>query len=474
MSRADYMYRSILAHFSFEPTSDQDAFFEQAADFLSGDDGDIMVVNGYAGTGKTSALAAIVAAMRELGTPVTLLAPTGRSAKVLSTYAKAPAFTIHKHIYRQSKIDDSGFGRFSMAPNKTRDGLYIVDEASLISVKGNDGQSAQFGTGNLLEDLINFVRRGTQCKLMLAGDSAQLPPVGMDKSPALSEEYMSVAGGVRFAELSEVVRQNKESGILRNATHLRKLISSPDFAPCPVSETGLSCEGADDMEMIGGGELIEALNDAYGKFGEDETIVLCRSNKRTNRYNAGIRSQVLYREDELVRGEKLMVVKNCYNFSGKSERLDYIANGDIAELISVRNHEERYGLHFADARLSFPDYSDAEINVKVCLDTLRSEAASLSAEQQNALYLGVLEDYSELSTKKKRFDALKEDPYYNALQLKYAEAITCHKSQGGQWKCVFIDNPFWNGEVNADDLKWLYTALTRAVEKVYLVNFKLN
>lgn len=473
MGRKDFLRDSFLSNFAYAPTQSQDALFSSIADFLTGDDGDILVVDGYAGTGKTSVIAAVVASLKEFRIPLVLLAPTGRSAKVLSSYTGQQAYTVHKHIYRQSKIDDSGMGKFSLSPNKAKGGLYIVDEASLIGISGGEGSTAQFGSGNLLEDLIRFVRNGVQCKLILFGDSAQLPPVGMDRSPALSEEYMSMAGGVSFAVLKDVVRQKKESGILANATRLRELILGDVQDAFSFKDIGLDCGKYDDIEQIGGGELIEALSDAYGRYGEDETIVLCRSNKRANRYNAGIRAQVLYREDRLVRGEKLMVVKNCYSFKGRSEDFDYIANGDIAKLVSIRNYDERYGFHFADARLSFPDYNDREVDAKVCLDTLESESPSLTYSQQNALYLGVLEDYSELSTKKKRYDAVREDPYYNALQLKYAEAVTCHKSQGGQWSCVFIDNPFWNDELTVDDLKWLYTALTRAVEKVYLVNFKL-
>ena len=260
-----------------------------------------------------------------------------------------------------------------------------------------------------------------------------------------------------------------------NATMLRTVIAE-DYASggglFPTDTLELSADGFADVERIGGGELLEALSDAFDRYGEDETIVLCRSNKRANRYNAGIRGAVQYKEERLVRGDRLMVVKNCYHFTEGIEKLNYIANGDIAELVGIGHYEERFGLHFADARLCFPDYDDLEIEAKVCLDTLDSESASLTWEQQNALYQVVMEDYQSLSIKKKRYDAVKADPFYNALQLKYANAITCHKSQGGQWKCVFIDNPLWQEEFGVDDYKWLYTAITRAVEKVYLVNFK--
>lgn len=476
MSQADFLYEKFRGHLEFEPTECQDRFLRQMGEFLTGDDGDIMVLNGYAGTGKTTAVSAVIAGLAELKVPCVLLAPTGRAAKVLSLYSGCQAYTIHKHIYRQKAVGDDGFGQFSLSPNKAKDTLFVVDEVSLIGMDGGSGQStAAFGSGNLLEDLISFVRNGLGCRLVMIGDSAQLPPVGHEYSPALSREYMSGFGGVLWAELTTVVRQQKESGILYNATNLREMIAE-DYAASgglfPVDGVELTVSGFDDIERVSGGELIEALSDAYGRYGEDETVVLCRSNKRANKYNAGIRGSVQYKEERLVRGDKLMVVKNCYQFVDGLEDVDYIANGDIVKLISIGHYEERYGLHFAQARLSFPDYDNQEISAKVCLDTLESESASLTYEQQNALYQGVLADYASLPTKKKRYDAVKEDPFYNALQLKYANAITGHKSQGGQWQCVFVDNPFWQEEFTVDDYKWLYTALTRAVEKVYLVNFK--
>lgn len=472
MDRGEYLYRGFVSHLSFEPTSCQDGLLRDIGAFLTGDDADIMVVNGYAGTGKTTAMAAVIDSLSEMEVPCVLLAPTGRAAKVLSTYSHRPASTIHKHIYRQRSVGNDGFGQFSISPNKAKDTLYIVDEVSLIGIEQAMGQSSTaFGTGNLLEDLVNFVRSGIDCRMIMIGDSAQLPPVMMDCSPALSQDYMEGFGGVVFSTLTTVVRQAGDSGILHNATLLRKLIAS-SYGDDFFDNLKLELKGFDDIERLTGGELMEALTDAYSKYGEDETVVLCRSNKRAIRYNLGIRSAVQFKEEKLVRGDRLMIVKNCYQFLDEVEEMDYIANGDIAKLESIRNFEERYGLHFADADLSFPDYGDVEVRVKVCLDTLEAESASLTYEQQNALYQGVNEDYAHLTSKKKRFEAVREDQYYNALQLKYANAITCHKSQGGQWRCVFIDNAFWQDEQTLDDLKWLYTALTRGVEKVYLVNFK--
>ena len=471
MDRAEFLTRDFLSRLPYEPTSCQTSFLRDAAAFLTGDDGDILVVNGYAGTGKTTAVAAIVASLSELKIKTSLMAPTGRSAKVLSLYTGKPAKTIHKVIYKQKTVGEDGFGQFSLIPNKSRDTLFIADEVSLIGTDAAQQKStALFGTGNLLEDLIQYVRSGAGCKLILIGDSAQLPPVGLEASPALSRSYMDGFGGVSYSQLTTVVRQQRESGILHNATLLRERIAAASGDEL-FEDLGLDIRGYDDIERVSGGELIDKISEAYGRYGEDETIILCRSNKRAIRYNLGIRSRVQYKEERLVRGDKLMIVKNCYHFVEDLAGMEYIANGDIAYLRRIGGYEDRYGLHFAEARLSFPDYDDQEIVAKVCLDTLESEASSLTYEQQNALYAGVNEDYAHIKSKKKRYDAVREDDWYNALQLKYAAAVTCHKSQGGQWSCVFIDCPFWQDAQTVDDLKWLYTALTRAVEKVYLVNF---
>lgn len=475
MGRADFLYSGFLSKLKYDPTSCQDSLLRKVADFVSSDEDDILVVNGYAGTGKTTAVSAVISVLKELKTKCVLLAPTGRAAKVLSSYSGQPAYTIHKHIYRQKSVGGDGFGQFSLAPNKVKQALFVVDEVSLIGIEAGQQQSTSaFGSGNLLEDLISFVRSGVECKVILIGDSAQLPPVGLDASPALLKDYMAMMGGVEFAELSTVVRQQGESGVLHNATLVRQLISEMEYGPGVIDlcDLGLELEGFDDIERVSGGELIEKISDAYSAYGEDDTIILCRSNKRAIKYNLGIRSTVQFKEEKLVRDDKLMIVKNCYQFLEDVEGLDYIANGDIAKLQKISRFEERYGLHFAEARITFPDYDDQEITAKVILDTLESESASLTYEQSNQLYQGVNEDYSHISTKKKRYEAVREDKYYNALQLKYANAITCHKSQGGQWRCVFIDNAFWQDELTVDDLKWLYTALTRATEKVYLVNFK--
>ena len=475
MGRSDFLYSGFVSRMKHEPTPCQNRLLESIAEFISADDDDILVVNGYAGTGKTTAVSAVISVLKEYKVKSVLLAPTGRAAKVLSGYAGQPAYTIHKHIYRQKSVGGDGFGQFSLAPNKDKQTLFVVDEVSLIGIDTGQQQSTTaFGSGNLLDDLISFVRSGSGCKVILIGDSAQLPPVGLDASPALSKDYMAMMGGIGFVELTTVVRQQQESGILYNATLVRQLISDLDYGPGVMDLEDLCLETAqfDDIERITGGELIEKISEAYGKYDEDETVILCRSNRRAIKYNMGVRSTVQFKEERLVRGDKLMIVKNCYQFLDDIKDIDYIANGDIAKLVKISRFEERYGLHFAEARLSFPDYDDQEIVAKVILDTLESESASLTYEQSNILYQGVNEDYAHITTKKKRYEAVREDKYYNALQLKYANAITCHKSQGGQWRCVFIDNAFWQDQLTVDDLKWLYTALTRATEKVYLVNFK--
>ena len=432
MGRSDFLYSGFLSRLKYQPTACQDGLLRKVADFVSSDDHDILVVNGYAGTGKTTAVSAVISVMKEFQTKCVLLAPTGRAAKVLSSYTGQPAFTIHKHIYRQKSVGGDGFGQFTLSPNKDKSALFIVDEVSLIGIEAGQQQStAAFGTGNLLDDLISFVRNGAECKVILIGDSAQLPPVGLDGSPALMKDYMSMHGGVDFVELSTVVRQQKESGILYNATLVRQMQTELEYGPgvMDLCDLGLEVDRFDDVERIGGGELIEKISDAYSLYGEDETVILCRSNKRAIKYNLGIRSTVQFKEERLVRDDKLMIVKNCYQFVENVEGMDYIANGDIAKLHKISRFEERYGLHFAEARISFPDYDDQEIVAKVILDTLESESASLTYEQSNALYQGVNEDYAHLTSKKKRYEAVREDKYYNALQLKYANANTFRQNR---------------------------------------------
>ena len=465
MGIAQFFADKLRQHLGYPPTPCQERLFDTLSGFtIQYEHCDLLLVSGYAGTGKTSAVAAFVRTLKELQYRYVLLAPTGRSAKVLSGFTGEKAWTIHKHIYRQKSVRD-GVGEFELNFNKAKDTFFIVDEASLISVETN-ASGGLFGSGDLLGDLVRFVRSGVDDKLIIIGDRGQLPPIGLDRSPALDESYMSRYGKLMTARLDTVVRQAAESGILTNATIVRRLIEEGR-----TETPKLRLEGFDDVERIDGSQLIEALGDAVGRYGLDGIVVLCRSNKRANRYNAGIRSSVLFREERLSKGDKLMVVKNCYQFLDEIPDLDFIANGDVAQLLRISHFEERYGLNFADAVLAFPDYNDVEVKAKIVLDTLDSEQPSLAAAQQRALYEGVNADYADVRGARKRYQKVREDPYFNALQIKYATAITGHKSQGGQWPCVFIDNPFWK-DLTLDDLKWLYTAITRAVEKVFFVNFK--
>jgi len=467
MGAAEFLTDKIKSNLAFEPTSCQSELFDKLASFaVQYGESDIMLVCGYAGTGKTAALGAFVKALKELRYKYVLLAPTGRSAKVLSGFTGERAHTIHKCIYRQKGMK-GGFGEFQLDINKSKDTFFIVDEASLISSENVTMQDSLFGSGDLLSDLISYVRSGVDNKLILIGDKGQLPPIGMEESPALDESYISRFGPLVTATLSTVVRQAAQSGILTNATRIRHLIENGK-REIPK----MTLEGFEDVERVDGSTLIETMSDCIGKYGLDNVVVLCRSNKRANRYNAGIRATVLSREERLTKGDKLMVVKNCYQFLEDIDEMDFIANGDVAELMKISRYEERYGLHFAEAKLAFPDYNDVEITAKVILDTLDSESPSLTKEQQNALYEGVNADYSDIKGARNRYKKVREDLYFNALQLKYATAITCHKSQGGQWDCVFIDNPFWRDEIESGDLKWLYTAITRGVKKIFFVNFK--
>ncbi len=468
MALSEFLFEKISLKLGFIPTTCQESLFKELSQFvLSGEpeksaQKKILVINGYAGTGKTSAIAALVSVLKEFGRNVMLMAPTGRAAKVLSNYTSSKAYTIHKQIYRQRSMKD-GVGLFTLNVNLNKDTIYIVDEASLIS---NSGADSSFGSGHLLDDLVEYVYSGDNNKLILVGDSAQLPPIGLTISDALDPNFVKGYGELTYSQLRSVVRQAKSSGILHNATILRKMIEEGE-TKFPKFEL----DGFDDVIRIGGADLIEELNTAYAKEGADNTLVLCRSNKRANRYNKGIRAIILFREERLCRGDKVMVVKNCYQFIDDVEEIGFIANGDVAELLKISNYEERYGLTYADAVLKFMDYNDIEIKAKIILDTLESESASLGSEQQRKLFADIMEDYSHIKIKRKRIAAVREDKYFNALQIKFASAITCHKSQGGQWHTIFIDNPFWGQEITVDDLKWLYTAITRATGKVFFVNF---
>lgn len=469
-----YLASQIKVNFPFEPTVEQENAIEKLAEFiLSGDDRKVFLLCGYAGTGKTSLISALVRTMEQLERKTVLLAPTGRAAKVFSHYSGKSAHTIHKCIYRQKSIMDSSV--FSLSENRMRNTLFIVDEASMIS---NDSGTMS-GTGGLLDDLIEFVYSGQGCSMLLLGDTAQLPPVGEMQSPALTESYLrSMFLDVTAVQLTQVMRQLGNSGILYNATMLRQRIDEEETYQLPE----VKIKGFSDICSVQGEELIEAIENSYDKAGIDDTIILCRSNKRANVYNEGIRRRILYREEELCRGELLMIVKNNYYWReqlGKEdktllEKLDFIANGDIAEIVRVNGTEEMYGFRFADVTLSLIDYEDCEIDVKIMLDTLTSESPSLTREENERLFTAVWEDYPEIRSKRKRMEEIRKNPYYNALQVKYGYAITCHKAQGGEWKRVFIDQGYVSEEmINPDYYRWLYTAFTRASEKLHLVNWKV-
>ena len=448
---------------------------ENLAEFLlSEDDRKVFLLCGYAGTGKTSLISALVRTLEQLERKTVLLAPTGRAAKVFSGYSGKSAHTIHKCIYRQKSILDGN--TFTLTENRAQNTLFIVDEASMISNEGN----SIGGTGALLDDLVEFVYSGRGCSLLLLGDTAQLPPVGEQLSPALTESYLrSMFLNVTRVELTQVMRQLDNSGILYNATTLRQSIAAEDTYSLPQ----IKLDGFEDIQNVQGEELIEAIESSYNKAGVDETIILCRSNKRANVYNKGIRRRILYREEELSRGDMLMIVKNNYFWReelGKVdktllEKLDFIANGDMAEIIRVHGTEEMYGFRFADVTLSLIDYEDCEIDVKIMLDTLTSESPSLTREENEKLFTAVWEDYPEIRSKRKRMEQIRKNPYYNALQVKYGYAVTCHKAQGGEWKRVFIDQGYISEDmISPDYYRWLYTAFTRASEKLHLVNWRIG
>ncbi|MFA6873302.1 MAG: AAA family ATPase [Bacteroidaceae bacterium] len=457
----------IKEKFPHHPTSDQEKALQLLAHFLlSTSQQSLFLLRGYAGTGKSSLIAALVKMMTELKQPTVLLAPTGRAAKQLALYAQHPAFTIHKRIYRQKTMDGLS-GSFSLNYNSLKHGLFLIDEASMIA---NDSMGvSNFGTGRLLDDLFQFVYSSEGCRILLMGDTAQLPPVGQELSPALMPDHLRAMGVELFEiELTQVVRQAENSGILWNATQLRRCISDSLTDALPrVRLTGFP-----DVVRLPGDELIEALGESYNQVGADETIVITRSNKRAALYNKGIRATIFDFEEELDGGDRLMIAKNNYYWTEDIPELEFLANGDQAVVRRVRKTRGLYGFRFADVVLSFPDYEDIEIEVTLLLNTLQSESPSLTREESELFFKEIYTDYQELATKKERMNALKKDTYFNALQAKYGYAVTCHKAQGGQWKRVFLDQSYIPPEqLTADYFRWLYTAFTRATEKLYLVNY---
>ena len=457
----------IAKAFPHEPTSQQLELFGRLHSFLLSDNGDeCFILKGYAGTGKTTVLGALVKALKYYNYKSVLLAPTGRAAKVITNYSGRKAFTIHKRIYRKKSalnIDDA----FRLADNLATDTLFIVDEASMISdeASGNNRET-------LLHDLVSYVYNTKNCKLMLVGDTAQLPPVGADNSPALDLGLMkkTFAVDIFSFELTDVLRQEKNSGILHNVTAMREIIRKGK-----VATPRIVTKGYKDVFRMTGERLEEGLNYAYNKYGHDGTLIVCRSNKNANLYNRQIRGRILYREEELTGGDQIMVVRNNYFWLQVQEEgsTGFIANGDIARIKKVRRFEEMYGFRFADVQLEFIDYAeDPVLDCKILMDTLYSEAPALPPADQKRFFLEVMKDYDHIASRKAKFDEMKLNPYYNALQIKFAYAVTCHKAQGGQWDAVFVDQGYVTEEmINMDFLRWFYTACTRASKELYLVNF---
>lgn len=471
----DELIFQIIQQFELQPTTEQKHVLTQFAHFMMDEDPRVvMIFCGSAGTGKTSLASAIARTMVKLEQKVMLLAPTGRAAKVFSVHSGQPAYTIHRQIYRQKSFDSDG-GVFNLNFNRYSDTLFMVDESSMIA---NQGQmDSSFGSGCLLDDLVQFVYSGHSCRMILMGDAAQLPPIGEEQSPALSSDFMEGYGlKVYECRLDNVLRQSEESGILYNATLIRTHIMRDELTQLPQIHFNTFA----DIEVVPGNELIETLNSSYLEVGVDETMVITRSNKRAHIYNQGIRQTILGSEEELSTGDMLMIVRNNYhwvqpptnNEEQDTTSMTFLANGDRAMVQRVRNIRELYGFRFADVWLQFPDYNDYELEATIVLDSLHTEAPALSREQNERLFNEVLADYADIPRKQDRVKKLREDIFLNAVQVKYAYAITCHKAQGGQWAHVYVDQGYMTDEMLSPDyLHWLYTAFTRATEKLYLVNW---
>ncbi|MFI3321766.1 MAG: AAA family ATPase [Rikenellaceae bacterium] len=454
--------KKIESYMPFKPTSDQAELFGMLGDFiLNSKSGELFIINGYAGTGKTTVITLLSRLLGEAGIKSVLLAPTGRAAKVMSSYSGIKAYTIHKKIYRQkSALVD----QFVIDYNQDKFTYYIVDEASMINDNAFD---SIFGSGNLLADLVEYVNSGRGCRLIIVGDKAQLPPIGRSQSPALEAWVVdNYSERTYFASLEEVVRQQMGSAILDNATTIRNLIES-DLAAFPMLDTSRK-----DFISITGADFYDQIESAYSMYGQEETIVITRSNKQAVRINNAIRNRVLYMEEELSSGDMIMVVKNNYHYTLEDKDIDFIANGDICKVRRLRRYEELYDMRYVTATVRFPDFDDAELECKVLLDTLNTDIPALSSEQNKALFFKIEEDYADITVKKERYKKVKEDSYFNALQIKFAYAVTCHKAQGGQWDAVFIDQMLFGDQtISVDLLRWLYTAITRAKERVVLINF---
>lgn len=462
-------YSILTRNFPFQPTYKQDIFFQMVSEFITNTSNDeIFVLKGYAGTGKTTVISTIVNNLAEVSKKYVLLAPTGRAAKVIANYSQKAAFTIHKKIYFPKKNSGGGLS-FTLQQNKHKNTIFIVDEASMISDANQE--SKLYENGSLLDDLISYIYSGTNCKMILLGDTAQLPPVNLDISPALDIKTlgMNYHKEVKHIELDEVMRQEENSGILFNATALREILKD-DFLDTFQFDLN---NFKDIVRLTDGYDIQDAINSAYSNYSIEDTAFIVRSNKRANAYNQQIRTKILDKESELSAGDYLMVVKNNYFWLKETDEAGFIANGDIVEVLQIFNIKELYGFKFANVKIRMVDYPNQKpFETVFLLDTITSESPSLTYEQSNRLYEEVMKDYENESTKYKKFQKVKENEYFNALQVKFSYAITCHKSQGGQWNTVFIEQPYLPEGINRDYIRWLYTAVTRAKDKLYLIGFK--
>jgi exodeoxyribonuclease V len=469
MSDRQKFIQLFYENFPYEPTPDQVELIEKLAGFMfSPEVSSVFVLKGYAGTGKTSVISGLVKILPRLGASSVLLAPTGRAAKVLASYSGKPAHTIHRKIYSLKETAEGAFS-FSVAPNQHQDTLFIVDEASMIALQNND-DSSLFGSGNLLDDLLSYVYSGSNCRLILIGDVAQLPPVKSNESPALDIPFLRSAFhlSIHTSELKQVVRQEAESGILENATLLRKKIASakPGFIKFRL-------DGYKDILRLSGPDTAEYISDAFSSRSFEDTIIVCRSNKRANLYNQQIRQRILFREEELSAGDLLMVVRNNYYWLPRESQAGFIANGDIIEVLRIQKIVEMYGFRFASVTARLVDYpQEPTLEINVMLDTLTSDGPALDYKEGSRLWQAVSEDYADEPNKRKRIAGIKKNPWLNALQVKFAYALTCHKAQGGQWENVFVEMGYIpENKPDTAYYRWLYTAVTRSTRKLYLMGF---
>lgn len=462
-------YSLLTKNFPYKPTYKQNIFLQQIAEFITNsNNAEIFVLKGYAGTGKTTVIATIVNNLVAVNKKYVLLAPTGRAAKVIANYSQKPAFTIHKKIYFPKKNGGGGVS-FSLQQNKHKDTFFIVDEASMIS--DTNQESKLYENGSLLDDLISYIYSGVNCKMILIGDTAQLPPVNLDISPALEIGALGLNYNkeIKHIELDEVMRQEENSGILYNATELREVLKDAFFDTFKFQLNGFK----DIVRLSDGYDIQDAIHSAYSNYSIEDTAFIVRSNKRANQYNQQIRTKILDKESELSTGDFLMVVKNNYFWLKETDEAGFIANGDIIEVLQIFNIKELYGFKFANVKIRMVDYPNQKsFETVLLMDTITSETPSLSYEESNRLYEEVMKDYENENSKYKKFQKVKENEYFNALQVKFSYAITCHKSQGGQWNTVFVEQPYLPNGIDRDYIRWLYTAITRAKDRLYLIGFK--